>query len=184
MSAETEYWDTVGVEEMGGTTDTTDSHLSKIINESPLGKYGVVPSVMEIGCGMGRLLAPLSKRYPNALFTGFDPSQPLLNRIGEVGSNVRVTTALPGMYFNYIYSMLVFQHIDTGEKRKHIEWAHSHLQPDGLFRFQFVEGDYDHSNNHQCRSTDLYRWCMVTGFTYVDIYEDADHPEWRWVDAQ
>lgn len=181
MTTEQRYWDDVGDEEMGGTTDTTESHLAKIQSGGVFDRFDM--RVLEIGCGMGRLIVPLADQYPGAWFIGFDPSFSLLGRFDHLPRNVGRTATLPGERFDYIYSMLVFQHIDSDEKRKYIDYAFDHLNPGGRFRFQFVEGDEpDAPHHHQCYLGDVYDWCKR--FPIWESSSDPDHPEWVWVDAQ
>jgi SAM-dependent methyltransferase len=99
--------------------------------------------VLEIGCGIGRLLAPLSPLAAEVY--GVDISSEMLEKGRESLQkypNVHLlhTKGDLGMFpdgtFDFCFSMNVFQHISEREAvLKYIEEAGRVLKPDGLFRF-------------------------------------------------
>lgn len=105
-------------------------------------------AVLEIGCGIGRLLKPLAEQVREV--HGVDVSGEMVAR-GRKRlrglRNVRLhknlgsdLDGLPDRYFDLVFSFITFQHIP---QKKHIyryfEEARRVLKPAGLFRFQ-VDG--------------------------------------------
>jgi len=102
---------------------------------------------LEIGCGLGRLLKPLSKRVARAV--GVDLSEEMLRRARENLSdrtNVEVHRTegslefLPDASFDFVFSHIVFQHLPRKSYvDRYFAEAHRVLKPGGLFRVQ-VDG--------------------------------------------
>lgn len=172
-----EYWDHVGSEEMGGTIDDTDRHLQFLTG-------GITRSTvraMEIGCGMGRLIGPLAESFSDIHWLGYDPSRALVRQAPQL-LNIEYVTELPtGGRYDFIYSMLVFQHISNDAKRNYIHWASHHLTSPGRFWFQYVEGTYDADNNHLCTEDEMMKMCAEAGVRVLSHAVDEVQPEWRWV---
>jgi SAM-dependent methyltransferase len=103
--------------------------------------------VLEIGCGVGRLLVPLAKRV--ALAHGVDISPVMIEKSKIYAADTpNVRTALTDGTFTYladasldfVFSFIVFQHIpDRAPIRRYVEEAARVLKPGGVFRFQ-VDG--------------------------------------------
>lgn len=174
-----EYWDHVGPEEMGGTVDNTADHVAFLAQGIP----AMARRVMEIGCGMGRLIAPLAQRFPQINFLGFDPSMALLAQADQ-GPNIDYVSELPQSRFDFIYSMLVFQHINSDEKQRYIKWATEHLLPSGRFWFQYVTGTYDADNDHCLTEMEMEGVCLDAGVRIEKHAADPDQFNWRWVSVR
>lgn len=105
--------------------------------------------VLEIGCGLGRLLRPISLRVREA--HGADISSEMVKQASDAlrdRPNVRVhhtdgsLLALGTESFDFCYSYTVFQHIsDKQAVLRYLGDAAQLLKPDGLFRFQICLGD-------------------------------------------
>ncbi len=107
--------------------------------------------ILEIGCGIGRILIPMSKIFGEAV--GVDISSEMV-QLGQkhvanipnckILENNGVDLSLfPDNYFDFCYSFIVFQHIP--EKKiveQYISEVSRVLKPKGLFRFQ-VRGRID-----------------------------------------
>lgn len=104
--------------------------------------------VLEIGCGIGRLLKPLAPLVKEAV--GVDISPEMVRRARErlVGiSNVQIdlTDGTLSLYadesFDMCFSYAVFQHIPgKREIQKYVEEAHRVLKPGGVFLGHAAEG--------------------------------------------
>lgn len=102
---------------------------------------------LEIGCGVGRLLVPLSERV--AVAHGVDIAPTMIEHSREFCASrdnvrTRVTEGtLDGFAegsLDFVYSFIVFQHIPFVEAiRTYVREAARVLRPGGLFRFQ-VDG--------------------------------------------
>jgi SAM-dependent methyltransferase len=102
---------------------------------------------LEIGCGVGRLLIPLSMKVRGA--HGVDISDVMIRKSAEycashpnVSAHVTDGTlrAFPDASLDFVFSFIVFQHIpERGPIRSYVEEAARVLKPGGVFRFQ-VDG--------------------------------------------
>lgn len=150
----------------------TEKHL-KIITEG----IKIKGTILEVGCGKGRLLAPLADKYPKANFIGYDISKKELGN-APVRKNITYTTELPREKINFAYSMLTFQHIPTEEKKHYIKEVAKLLVAGGTFRFQFVRGDYHGDYDHNASEYDVKNWCSNAGLeTKITQGEGL----WNWV---
>jgi SAM-dependent methyltransferase len=100
--------------------------------------------VLEIGCGMGRLLRPLSERVARA--TGVDISGEMIARAKEALAdrpNVRLLRTdgdlpeTPDGSLDLVYSFVVFQHVPSrAAVSRYLAEAARVLRAGGVFRFQ------------------------------------------------
>ena len=104
-------------------------------------------SVLEIGCGMGRLVRPLAARV--ARVVGVDLSEEMLRRARDYCSGLpnvelRVTDGrldfLADGEFDFVFSHIVFQHLPRkAYVERYFREAFRVLAPGGTFRIQ-VDG--------------------------------------------
>lgn len=121
-------------------------------------------STLEIGCGIGRLIRPLSKRSASVLGVDISPRMVAeARRACEDLENVRIavtTGALPmveDQTQDFVFSYIVFQHIpDTAAVDTYIREAARVLRAGGVFHFQ-VDG--------RVRRRDQYRPNTYEGIT-------------------
>jgi len=103
--------------------------------------------VLEIGCGIGRLLKPLSQRVARAV--GVDLSEEMVRRGREYCADRRNVALyrtdgslafLPEGEFDFVYSHIVFQHLPRkAYVERYFREAARVLKPGGLLRVQ-VDG--------------------------------------------
>jgi ubiquinone/menaquinone biosynthesis C-methylase UbiE len=104
---------------------------------------------IEIGCGLGRLLRPLSPRVREA--HGVDISSEMVRRAAEDlrdCPNVHLHHTDGGLQqfanssFDFAYSYTVFQHItDKAAVLRYLRDTARVLRPNAIFRFQICRGD-------------------------------------------
>jgi ubiquinone/menaquinone biosynthesis C-methylase UbiE len=75
------------------------------------------PAMLDFGCGLGRVMAPLQARFPRARFTGFDIDPDMLRWLrllypGQTADLISSTCAVPDNAFDFIYAISVFTHLD------------------------------------------------------------------------
>ena len=103
-------------------------------------------SALEIGCGPGRLLKPLSRHF--AEIHGVDVADEMIQlakvRLQEIphahvhANNGASLTAFAGESFDFVYSYAVFQHIPSREVvLEYMNEVRRVLKPGGIFRGQF-----------------------------------------------
>ena len=100
---------------------------------------GIKGNVLEIGCGVGRLL--------KKGWHGIDISMNMLdiaNRRTQGRCYLKHTAGdipYPNNTFDWIYCYLVFQHLKPSEIQQYFNEVKRTLKTSGIFRFQFIEGD-------------------------------------------
>ncbi len=120
-----------------------EAHILKDLALSPESR------VLEIGCGLGRLLKPLASR--SAEVHGVDISTEMISRAHERLSgltNVRLRRtdgslgAFPDGYFDLCYSWRVFQHVPRKQLvLQYFQEASRVLKPGGIFRFDVAKDE-------------------------------------------
>jgi len=153
-------------------------------------------AVLEIGCGIGRLLKPLSERVARAL--GVDISGEMI-RLGRGAladrPNVRLErtdgdlSAAEDGSLDLVYSYIVFQHVParTAVSRYFAEAARV-LKPGGVFRFQ-LDGRHgrwypfpDTWHGVRFAAGALKREMAALGFEVVDL--TGEGTQYMWVTAR
>jgi cyclopropane fatty-acyl-phospholipid synthase-like methyltransferase len=80
---------------------------------------------LEIGCGIGRLLDPLSEKYKECIFYAIDISDEMIN-LSPKKNNIKYQEVVNNL--DLVYSMLVFQHIEHQEKTNYAKLAYDNLK--------------------------------------------------------
>ena len=154
--------------------------------------------ILEIGCGVGRLLVPLAERV--AVAHGVDISSVMIRKSKEYAAGVpNVKTALTDGTFShlrdasldFVFSFIVFQHIpERAPIRRYVEEAGRVLKPGGVFRFQ-VDGRWwwkhsrggpDTYNGVKFSPKDVAALLEGTPFAVVDTWGAEGH--YYWVTAR
>lgn len=156
---------------------------------------GEQPKVAELGVGVGRLIVPLARKYPNASFAGMDISQGMLDlaKGNDPKQLIKSWALLDGrevpLVFNdekydVIYSVLVFQHIDESGVSDYFKSIFTALKPGGLFRFQFIEGDEREPFSNHYSKEYIISLIADNGGEMIDYETGLIHPQWTWITAQ
>ena len=147
-----EYWDHKSVPglERAVTPDWSAANLERHL--ALLDLPDELGTVLEIGCGLGRLLFALYDRGA-ALCVGVDASRAMLAEAGnrlEDRINVSLihcdgsgaVPVIPDGYFDLVFSIITFQHIpNTATVLLYLAEAHRLLRPGGALRFQVLASD-------------------------------------------
>jgi SAM-dependent methyltransferase len=134
-------------------------------------------AALEIGCGPGRLMRPLSPLFRE--IHGVDISDEMIRLAGErlrdvpnahprrnAGSDL---AGYPGGTFDFVYSYAVFQHIPSRDVVfAYLREAHRVLKPGGVLRFQ-VNGLPPHA-----RQYDTWSGVRIAPAEIVEFARDAD----------
>jgi SAM-dependent methyltransferase/drug/metabolite transporter (DMT)-like permease len=154
--------------------------------------------ILEIGCGVGRLLVPLAERV--AVAHGVDISPVMIEKSKEYAADApNVKTALTdgslahfaNESLDFVFSFIVFQHIpDRTPIRRYVEEAARVLKPGGVFRFQVdgrwwwkhAEGGPDTYNGVKFSPEDVSALLEGTPFAVVDSWGAEGH--YHWVTAR
>jgi len=149
---------------------------------------GTVQRILEIGCGFGRLIAPITRRYPAAEVTGVDVNPHILAQAWGVGFGIRPRYVCTDSLEQFtgqdaIYSVAVFQHLPDSEKRAYIDGAYTALRAGGVLRVQFIEGDRDGFCDHLVPLDRMAGWCEAAGFVSTVFDWGFAHHQWTWLTA-
>ena len=105
--------------------------------------------VLEIGCGAGRLTRPLAELFGEVHAVDVSGEMVAQARRALTGhpnarvyrNNGRDLRVVPGIPFDFAFSMIVFQHIPSYEViENYIREVHRLLRPGALFKFQVQGG--------------------------------------------
>jgi SAM-dependent methyltransferase len=150
--------------------------------------------VLEIGCGVGRLLVPLARRVTVA--HGVDISPVMIEKSKAYTADTpNVRTALTSGTFAYladasldfVFSFIVFQHIpDRTPIRRYVVEAARVLKPGGVFRFQVdgrwwwkhPKGGPDTYQGVKFSPRDVLALLAGTPFSVVDEWGAEGHYHW------
>jgi SAM-dependent methyltransferase len=151
---------------------------------------------LEIGCGVGRLLRPLSERIEKAY--GVDISSEMIERARRALAdrpNIELFATrgrldfIPDASLDFVYSFIVFQHIPTKKAvSRYIREAGRVLSEGGVFRFQ-VDGR-PRSRREKADTwlgvwfepSELTRELQRAGFETVDLW--GEHTHYLWATAR
>lgn len=138
--------------------------------------------VLEIGCGIGRLLKPLSDIYPKCKLYGYDISQEMINRAAKA-RNIKYSTEFTGSDLDLVYSMLVFQHITNEDKEAYIAKSYEALKTGGVFLMQFVVGSEYAPYSYQTNNEHIKDLLHKHKFKHITFTQTDMHPDWSIVRA-
>lgn len=190
IRTELEYWDDKVGKDNFVDEYIIDKDVSLSACISAIIQDGVKGPVLEVGCGIGRLTSEISKLFPTILIFGIDISPKMIAYAAKTGRNNCVYTVCDGrgipreMEFGFVYSMVVFQHIDADGVKEYIKNISKRLYQGGIFRFQYVEGigsDGIFSNKYLFK--DIKEWLEDAGLRVVKANFDFICPDWTWVTA-
>ena len=114
--------------------------LQALIRSIPF-KSSAPISVLDVGCGTGRLGQLILETYPEAHLTCLDFSEQMVETAkAKLAGYSQVSYVLqdfrdyePGELFDVVVSSLALHHLPTGYKRKFYERVHAGLRPGGCF---------------------------------------------------
>ena len=187
--SEEDFWES-GITECNMILGKDTSRFQNIIKNKEPSKM----NVLEIGCGIGRLLIPMSKIFQNV--SGIDISSEMV-RIGKektegisnceiLENNGTDLSLFSDNYFDFCYSFIVFQHIpDKKIVEEYIKEVSRVLKPGCLFRFQ-VRGKINSKpkkittwDGVQFTSDEIHIMAEKNNFDILE--EDDDTNEYYWI---
>ncbi len=138
-------------------------------------------SVLDLGCGTGRLAVQLKQEHPRAIVVGYDTDPAVLHRAVEKAARARVSVtwcrdplshpSLPEQSFDFVTSTLLLHNLSPESKRAALDTACRFLRPGG----RFVLADFT-------RPVDLIQWIAFTGVRLLDgLAVTAEHAAGRLV---
>lgn len=154
-------------------------------------------TILEIGCGIGRLMKPMSELASKVI--GLDIS-PDMKREGEAylagnqKTEIRLVNAdyswpVDDASVDYCYSVIVFQHIPSIDIiRKYLSELKRVLKPGGVFKIQTHKGSAASTNGfhgfhgHYFSTLDSFVKEFTDAGLQIDIKaEGLGYKDWLWV---
>jgi len=205
--AEQQYWNSPDLEVqhrlIAGPVKWEDSEAATAHHWSIISHGVPVPSgagVLEIGCGLGRILKYLTADKSIACVAGVDiSSNMLVNAKKYLGQeSVRLELSIDEVLpfdndsYDFVYSFLVFQHIPTRERvNRYLAEVYRVLKPGGYVRIQTYRGmphdqsSYGFTHGYFYTSLDeLAADFSAAGFEIMNRQEDFGHQFWLWITAK
>ena len=187
-----DFWQS-GMDDIKSILDIDGSRFEKITHQKEPKKM----RILEIGCGIGRLLIPMSEIFGQVI--GVDISSEMIHKGKKHLENIQNCqifenngidlSEFSDNYFDFCFSFIVFQHIP--EKKiveKYISEVSRVLKPNCLFRFQ-VRGTITSKPNQittwdgvQFTSDEIHKIAQVNNFEIIEDGNDKD--EYYWLTFQ
>jgi len=186
---EEDFWNS-GIDECNDILGISTERYQKIIENKETAKM----NILEIGCGIGRILIPMRKIFGNA--TGIDISSEMV-QLGQkyvsdipncniVENNGTDLAEFSDNSFDFCYSFIVFQHIPEKQiVENYIKEVSRILKPSCLFRFQ-VRGTISTKPNEittwdgvQFTSDEIHEIAKENNFEIIE--ESSDKEEYYWL---
>ncbi|MGI0011640.1 MAG: methyltransferase domain-containing protein [Nitrosopumilaceae archaeon] len=158
------------------------------------GKNPKEMKVLEIGCGIGRILIPMATIFGEAV--GVDVSSEMIKisqkHVKKI-SNCKIfenngsdLSMFPDNYFDFCYSYIVFQHIpEKAIVKNYIKEVSRILKSGKIFRFQ-VHGDYDKNptdgttwNGVHFTSHEMHQ--IANESKFVILEEEGQNDRYYWL---
>ena len=172
--------------------------LKKILN----GSADAIPAgarVLEIGCGIGRLLKPLALARRDLKIYGVDVSPEMIlqgkKRLSDYPSitlfkvNGKDLALFENDFFDFIFSYVTFQHIPRGYVQELFKEVNRVIKKNGIFTFQMQW--MDNSEREEPAENDyrtiryytpamLHTMCRSAGFTVLEIIKPRKRGEYLY----
>lgn len=172
-----QYWDKCAVDK-----DVDLKYIADVpteISKSDLDIKG--KKVLEIGCGVGRLLE-------NGWY-GIDisPKMLIIAKTRKPKCHYKLTTGdIPykNEMFDDVYSYLVFQHLKPDEVKKYIEESYRVLKKNGVLTFQLIIGNEREPYSNHYSISEVGTMLRGSGFKEFDIKQSDAHYQWQIIRAK
>jgi ubiquinone/menaquinone biosynthesis C-methylase UbiE len=151
-------------------------------------------AALEIGCGVGRLLKPMSRHFKNVIGLDIAPNMLALAKqyIGKAG-NIQLSLIENDVFpvadssVDYVFSVIVFQHIYYRKViQRYLRETRRVLKPGGLVRVQTNKGKPGTSEYHGHFYKSLKDFAaefMNVGLKVIDARQKLWENSYLWVTA-
>lgn len=148
-----------------------------------LARLGDFASIVDYGCGVGRLTIPLAYAVPDVAVLGYDPTPAMLAWARKADEYEQVTWLddLPLPMVDAAFTVVTLQHLDAGHVIEAFAAVAAALTPGGRFVAQFVEGDHHQGLDHRYTVEAITELASRAGLAVVATDRGAVFPEWVWL---
>lgn len=196
---EREYWNEavhsadVRTDYIAGTNLTDQDCVAAILNTTEIHHAPKKARMLEIGCGVGRLMLPMSV-FASELY-GIDVSEEMLKMCNSairkwplknmtVGLCDGVSLPVKDNTMDFIYSMLVFQHLELASVVCYLTESARVLKKDGILRFQFVEYAEEAEFSKPIPAEAMIAMVNAVEGLKTTVYQAGIiNKEWGWITA-
>lgn len=146
-------------------------------------------NIIDLGCGYGRLTAPLAAKYTTSFVVGYDINPKFLKQAEENKGKAdrpayACSDSLPSIAdADFVFSVQLFQHLSGEAKAEYIRQVYEVLKPGGVFLFQYVEGSNVGRCLYDAKLKDVETWCKAVGFEVTGHEFNLLAPRWTWIRA-
>lgn len=138
--------------------------------------------VLDLGCGVGRLTL--------AGYCGVDISEEMI-KIARKRRPMSIFRVCDGRslpfstdFFNYVFSVLLFQHLPLEGVITYIKETARVLKKGGIFKFQFINGfENEPFSKHHAQAV-LEKSLRFNSFKILVIDKSLIHNQWTWIEAK
>lgn len=146
-------------------------------------------TVLEYGCGIGRMSWALSDRFRHVVAVERSPAMLRLmtrhcpiyhkryNLDVVLGSNMTDSHVWGRGLYGYVFSYTVFQHMPYRTVWHRFDEAHDILEPDGILHTQFLHGPRSSEQDHNEIS------CRLWDMSMMEDYLEWSNKEWEVLNA-
>ncbi len=192
--AERAWWDSLKTEELEAHVAGPEASPADLIEalepiHAAMNEGG---TILDLGCGYGRITNALAEGWTDASFVGLDISPLMIGRAREhparnTAYRVGDGRHIPGHeMFDGAFSLFCFQHIPHEAVGGYLLELEQRLIPYARLRFQYVEGTAEPAflNCQHDYYDDIAPALSEAGFSVLDIDRGLLHPEWTWITAE
>lgn len=152
-------------------------------------------TILDLGCGIGRLTLPLATAFPAVSFVGLDisPRMVALARNNVKARRLRNTRFLTGDGRSLpktlprlagAFSVLTFQHVPPEAQEGYVKALSAKLEPGATLCLQFVTTEVDHFLSHGVSPGTVAGWCDAAGLSVTAIDAGVIDESWAWLRAR
>lgn len=175
-----------------------DDGITHCLTRLELDKLSGPQTVLDLGCGIGRLTFPVVASHPDWCVWGVDVSGEMIRQARKlrtssmnphphflIGNGRSLPDSLPA--FDLVFSVLMFQHVADDVMCGYLSEVRRVLRSGGWFRFQFVESESEEDQgplSYGRSRGQVASWLRLADFDLVGTSGDSRFPTWCWVEAR
>lgn len=192
-----DFWrDKATSEDYADTNIPTEEQVKYLVSNIAPAVFSNDGSILEFGCGYGRLTKEIKKAFPKLFVVGVDINPNIIKQAKKYAGEAKTSKeqhAYPLFYVasdikgippkDAIYCVQVLQHLPNDRKREFFADAAKVINRAGVLVFQYVEGTADSFLTHDAQWVDVSEWLVDAGFEVASVDHNLIQDRWTWVVA-